>query len=401
MDFSIPESTRDLLGRIREFVKAEVFPIEVMARDTPFRELLPVFEEKRQKVRNMGLWTPQIPKEYGGVGLTFLDHGMVSEELARSPYGHFCFNCQAPDAGNMEILIEYGSDEQKEKWLKPLLAGKIRSCFSMTEPDCPGSNPVWMNTTAVREGDEYVINGHKWFTSSADGAAFAVVMATTNPDAPPHGRASQILVPTDTPGFELVRNISCMGHEGSDWDTHCEVKYENCRVPVENRLGEEGAGFAIAQSRLGPGRIHHCMRWIGIAERSLDLMCQRAASRELAPGVPLATKQTIQNWIAESRAAINAARLMVLHAGWKIDQVGSREARVEISAIKFSVADVMLTVIDKAVQAHGAMGISDDTILAFFYRNERASRIYDGPDEVHKGVIARQMLKQYGVDTRK
>jgi alkylation response protein AidB-like acyl-CoA dehydrogenase len=267
----------------------------------------------------------------------------------------------------------------------------------MTEPDRPGSNPVWMETTAVRDGDEYVINGHKWFTSSADGAAFAVVMAVTDPDAPPHQRASQIIVPTDTPGFQLVRNIPCMGHAGEDWESHAEVRYVDCRVPVENRLGAEGAGFAIAQSRLGAGRIHHCMRWIGIAERSYEMLCQRAATRELAPGQPLASKQTIQNWIADSRAAINAARLMVLHAGWKIDQIGAREARVEISAIKFFVADVMMQVIDRAIQTHGALGFSDDTVLSKFYRHERAARIYDGPDEVHRSVIARHEMKKFGV----
>ncbi len=397
MDFSIPDNTLDMLASVRGFVDAELIPLETIARERSFRELLPLLEERRLQVREMGLWTPQIPTKFGGGGLGFLEHAMLSEELARCPYGHFAFNCQAPDAGNMEILIEFGTDEQQERWLKPLLAGEIRSCFSMTEVDRPGSNPVWMDTTAVREGDEYVINGHKWFTSSADGAAFAVVMAVTNPDAPPHGRASQIIVPTDTPGFELVRNIPCMGHAGEDWESHAEIRYENCRVPAENLLGEEGAGFAIAQSRLGPGRIHHCMRWIGIAERSFELMCQRAATREIAPGVPLASKQTIQNWIAESRAAINAARLMVLQAGWKIDKAGAREARVEISAIKFYVADVMMQVIDRAIQTHGALGISDDTILSTFYRNERAARIYDGPDEVHRTVIARQEMKKYGV----
>jgi alkylation response protein AidB-like acyl-CoA dehydrogenase len=397
MDFSIPDSTRDLLARVREFVQRELIPLEELGRTRTFRELLPVLQEKRQQVREMGLWTPQIPREWGGVGLGFLEHAMVSEELGRCPYGHFAFNCQAPDAGNMEILIEFGTQAQQERWLKRLLAGNIRSCFSMTEPDRPGSNPVWMETTAVRDGDEYVINGHKWFTSSADGAAFAVVMAVTDPDAPPHQRASQIIVPTDTPGFHLVRNIPCMGHAGDDWESHAEVRYVDCRVPVENRLGAEGAGFAIAQSRLGAGRIHHCMRWIGIAERSYEMLCQRAATRELAPGQPLASKQTIQNWIADSRAAINAARLMVLHAGWKIDQIGAREARVEISAIKFFVADVMMQVIDRAIQTHGALGFSDDTVLSKFYRHERAARIYDGPDEVHRSVIARHEMKKFGV----
>jgi len=396
MDFSISAETQALLDRVRAFIEGEMFPLEEASRGKSFRAILPALHEKREKVKSLGLWLPQIPESYGGVGLGFLDYALCCEQLARSPFGNFVFNAQAPDAGNMEILIEFGTAMQKERWLAPLLAGEIRSCFSMTEPDRPGSNPVWMETTAERDGDEYVINGHKWFTSSADGAAFAVVMAVTNPDAPPHQRASQIIVPTDTPGFRLVRNIPCMGHEGDDWSSHSEIRYENCRVPIGHRLGDEGAGFAIAQSRLGAGRIHHCMRWIGISERCFDLMCQRAASREIAPGEKLASRQTIQNWIAESRAEINAARLMVLHAGWKIDKVGAKQARVEISTIKFYVAEVMMKVIDRAIQVHGALGITDDTVLSSYYRNERAARIYDGPDEVHRSVVARQVLKDYG-----
>jgi alkylation response protein AidB-like acyl-CoA dehydrogenase len=223
-------------------------------------------------------------------------------------------------------------------------------------------------------------------------------MVVTDPDGPLHGRASQIIVPTDTPGYRRVRNISCMGDEGEDWDSHSEITFEDCRVPQENLLGGEGKGFAIAQARLGPGRIHHCMRWIGISERSFDLMCQRAATREIAPGELLGSKQTIQNWIAESRAEINAARLLVHHAGWRIDQVGAKEARVDVSLIKFFVAGVMGRVVDRAIQTHGALGISDDTILSFFYRDGRAARIYDGPDEVHKSVVARRILKEYGVE---
>lgn len=395
MDFSIPESTQALLTRIRELMDTEVLPVENDYLGKSFLDALPALNAVRRKVKDAGLWLPQIPKKYGGVGLSFMDYAMVCEQLARSPYGNYCFNAQAPDAGNMEVLVEFGTDEQKNKWLKPLAAGDIRSCFSMTEPDRAGSNPVHMDTVAVRDGDEYVINGHKWFTSSADGAAFAILMAVTNPDAAPHQRASQIIVPTDSPGFERVRNISCMGHAGDDWESHSEIRYQNVRVPVSNLLGAEGAGFSIAQARLGPGRIHHCMRWIGIAERSFDLMCKRAVSRELGPGDLLASRQTIQNWIADSRAAIDAARLMVLHAGWKIDKVGAREARVEISSIKFYVVGIMMDVINRAIQTHGALGITDDTILSAFYRNERAARIYDGPDEVHRGVVARQVLREY------
>lgn len=400
MDFSIPKETRDLVDRVRNFVETEIYSLEDAWREMTFRELVPLLEEKRQLVREQGLWTPQIPRSHGGLGLGFLEHALVSEQLARSPIGHYAFNAQAPDAGNMEILLEFGTAAQQEKWLTPLLAGEVRSCFSMTEPERPGSNPVWMDTRAERDGDEYVINGHKWFTSSADGAAFAIVMVVTDPQAEPHMRASQIIVPTDTAGFELVRNISCMGHAGDDWASHSEITYTDCRVPVENLLGEEGAGFSIAQSRLGPGRIHHCMRWIGISERCFELMCERAANRDIAPGEKLAGRQVIQHWIADSRAEIDASRLMVLHAGWKIDQLGAREARTEVSAIKFFVADVMMKVIDRAIQVHGAKGISDDTILSFFYRNERAARIYDGPDEVHRNVVARRVLQDYGYSTR-
>ena len=396
MDFSIAPETAELIGRFRAFVRDELLPLEAAAAGQSFKQIVPRLEEKRQRAKAQGLWLPQIPTEYGGMGLGFMQYAMVCEELARSPYGNYVLNAQPPDAGNMEMLIEFATDQQKERWLKPLLQGEIRSCFSMTEPDRPGSNPVWMETRAERDGDEYVINGHKWFTTAADGATFAIVMAVTNPDAAPHQRASQIIVPAETPGFRVVRNIPCMGHAGEDWASHSEIRYENCRVPIENRLGDEGAGFSMAQSRLGPGRIHHCMRWIGIAERCFQMMCKRAATREVAPDELLATRQTVQNWIADSRAEIDAARLMVLHAGWKIDNVGAKQARVEISSIKFFVADVMMKVIDRAIQVHGALGVTDDTILSTYYRDERAARIYDGPDEVHRGVVAREVLKGYG-----
>lgn len=396
MDFTIPPPTKALVSRFRDFVDTEVIPLELAARS--FTELLPALTGIRNQAREQGLWLPQLPPEHGGGGLGFLQHALVSEQLGRSPYGHYAVNAQAPDAGNMEILAAYGTREQHDKWLTPLAAGEIRSCFSMTEPDRPGSNPVWLETTAVREGDEYVINGHKWFTSSADGAAFAVVMCVTDPGAQPHRRASQIIVPTDTSGFELVRNIPCVGHVGDDWASHAEIRYRDCRVPVANRLGEEGAGFAIAQSRLGPGRIHHCMRWIGIASRCLELMCERAATREVAPGELLGTRQVVQHWIADSRAEIDAARLMVLHAAWKIDTAGAPAARVEISTIKYYVANIMLQILDRAIQAHGALGITDDTVLSTFYRLERGARIYDGPDEVHRNVVARHLLREHGLN---
>ncbi|MBX9788817.1 MAG: acyl-CoA dehydrogenase family protein [Pirellulales bacterium] len=397
MDFDISPKMTELLGQLREFLQSDIMPLEKTVAEQGFRASQPQLQALRAKARERGFWLPQIDSEHGGLGLSLMEHGMVSEVLGRSPLGHYTCNCQAPDAGNMEILIQFGTPEQKQKFLNPLLRGEIRSCFSMTEPERPGSNPTWLDTQAVREGDQFVINGHKWFTSSADGASFAIVMAVTNPDAPPYERASQIIVPLDTPGFRFVRNVPIMGHAGDDYDSHAEVRYENCRVPVTNLLGGEGAGFLIAQERLGPGRIHHCMRWIGICERSFDLMCQRAATREVAPGKPLGTKEIVQAWIAESRAEIDAARLAVLHAAWKIDRQGLYQSRSEISCIKFFVADVMLKVIDRAIQVHGALGVTSDTPLAAFLRNERGARIYDGADEVHKVVVARQALKPYGL----
>jgi acyl-CoA dehydrogenase len=324
-----------------------------------------------------------------------MEHGLVSEVLGQSPVGHYVFNCQAPDAGNMEILIDHGTPEQREKYLKPLVQGEIRSCFSMTEPEHAGSNPVIMSTTAVKEGDSYIIDGHKWFTTGADGAAFAIVMAVTDPNAHKYLRASQIIVPLDIPGVELVRNISVMGETGGGWASHGELRYSEVRVPQEHLLGPEGHGFVIAQERLGPGRIHHCMRWLGICERTFSLMVRQAKLRELAPGTVLAGQQTVQNWVAESRAEMNAARLMVLDTADKIDKNGVYATRNEISMIKFYVAGVLLRVLDRAIQVHGAMGMTDDTPLAFWYRHERAARIYDGPDEVHKMVVAKRIFKQY------
>jgi alkylation response protein AidB-like acyl-CoA dehydrogenase len=295
--------------------------------------------------------------------------------------------------------MAHATPEQKERYLWPLVRGEVRSCFSMTEPEHPGSNPTWMSTNAVKDGPDYVINGHKWFTSSAEGASFAIVMAITNPEAEsPYKRASQIIVPTDAPGFKLIRNINVMGDEGSDYASHAEVRYENCRVPQTNLLGREGAGFLIAQERLGPGRIHHCMRWIGICERAFDLMCKYAAQRELSPGVLLGSQQSVQEWIAESRAEISAARLLVVQTANEIDRQGAAAVREDISLIKFFVAGILQKVLDRAIQVHGALGLTDATLLSYWYRHERAARIYDGPDEVHKTVVARSVLRKYGVD---
>ncbi len=395
LDFSISEKMETILEMAREFMDKEVIPLEKAFLRSSFRSLLPQLEEKRRMVRQMELWAPPHPKEYGGMGLDLVEFALVSEELGRSPLGHFVFGCQAPDAGNIEILHLYGTEEQKKKYLKPLVRGDIRSCFSMTEVDMPGSNPIMLETTAVKDGDFYVVNGQKWYTTAADGAAFAIVMAVTNPDAPAHLRASMLIVPTDAPGFNLVRNISIMGHEGDDWHSHSEILYQSCKVPAENLLGPEGHGFVIAQERLGPGRIHHCMRWIGECKRALELMCRRANNRLIAPGKNLASRQVVQTWVAECSAEIQAARLMVLHAAWKMNALGTKSARDEISLIKFYVANVLQKVIDLALQVHGGLGMSDDTILSFLYRFERAARIYDGVDEVHKVSVAKRILQRY------
>jgi len=402
MDFEKPEKIKIITDMMDEFVDKELIPIEAEFLHKDFKTMLPVLEEKRKMVKKMELWAPNHPKEYGGMGLNLVEHGFVSESLGRSPLGHYVFGCQAPDAGNIEILHIHGTPEQKETYLKPLVDGKIRSCFSMTEVEMPGSNPVMMETMAVKDGDDYVINGQKWYSSSSDGSAFAIVMAVTNPEAPAYLQASMIIVPTNTPGFNQLRNIPVMGEAGTDYTGHGEILYQNCRVPQKNLLGQEGLGFVIAQERLGPGRIHHCMRWIGICNRCFDLMCSRASTRLISPnGKTLATKQIIQAWIAECAAEIQAARLMTLHSAWKIEKLGVKEAREDISLIKFYVAGVMQNVIDKALQVHGGLGMTDDVIIPWYYRHERAARIYDGADEVHKMSVSRRILKGYeGRDVR-
>ncbi len=395
MDFSVSEKMETIIEMMDEFVDKELIPMEPEFLTKSFRTMLPQVEEKRKMVKQMELWAPNHPKEFGGMGLNLMEYALVSESLGRSPLGHFVFGCHAPDAGNIEILHLYANEEQKETYLRPLVEGKIRSCFSMTEVELPGSNPVMMDTTAVKDGSDYIINGQKWYTTAADGAAFAIVMAVTNPEENPYLRASQIIVPCDTPGFNLVRNIPVMGHAGEDFFSHAEILYQSCRVPQKNLLGPDGHGFVIAQERLGPGRIHHCMRWIGICNRSFDLMCARARDRIISPDKMLISKQIIQAWIGECAAEIQAAKLAILHAAWKIENVGAKAARKEISLIKFLVAGVMQKVVDRALQVHGGLGMTDDTILAFFYRHERAARIYDGADEVHKVAAARQIMKEY------
>ena len=384
----------DLVSRYQAFLKEYIYPIEKEIIFGSFKSHLPKLRELRELAKSKCLFTPHLSVDEGGLGLSLHEFARVSEILGTSPLGHYIFNCNAPDIGNMELMHQFASLFLKETFLKPLQRGEIRSCFAMTEPEHAGSNPIHMSTKAVLEGDEYVINGHKWFTTAADGAHFTIVMAITNPEAENvYQRASMILVPLDNPGYRLVRNISIMGDEGEDYLSHGEVEFTNCRVPKSYLIGEEGQGFTLAQVRLGPGRIHHCMRWIGICERALGLMCDRAMSRELNPGKFLSGQQTIQNWIAESAAEIKASRLLVLHTAEKIEKEGAKAAKEDISTIKFFVSDVLMKVLDRAIQVHGALGITDDTLLSFWYRHERGARIYDGPDEVHKSILAKSILK--------
>lgn len=387
---------RSWLPRVCEFVERELLPLEVGFSHHDLSGIFKKLDEKRALVKAAGLWGLHLPVHEGGVGLTLCEFGQVSEALARAPFfGHYVFGCQPPDIGNAELLAKFASPDLQARFLKPLLEGDIRSCFAMTEPEFAGSNPTRLGTTAVRTEDSYLLNGHKWFTSSAEGAAFAVVMAVTHPDAAPHQRASMIVVPTDTPGFEIVRNIPVFGEPGAGWMSHAEVRFTDCRVPLSHRIGAEGAGFQLAQERLGPGRIHHCMRWVGIAEKALDLMCRRAVSREIADGQVLGDKQFVQGWIAESRIEIDAARLLVLNTAYLIDQQGAASVRGQISGIKYYVANVMLRVLDRAIQAHGALGLTDDLMLSVIYRHERGARIWDGADEVHLQSLARAVLKPY------
>lgn len=396
MAFEPSEKLQAILDMINEFVDKEIIPMEHDLESKGFNAIEPEINAKRQMVKDMELWAPLHPKDMGGMGLPLMDTAMIYEALGRAQLGLYIFGCQAPDAGNIEILHKFGTEEQKEKWCRPAVEGKIRSCFSMTEVDVAGSNPTWLLTTAERDGDKYVINGHKWYSSSADGAKFAIVMAETNPDAESrHRRASMIIVPTDTPGFNLVRNISVMGHTGDGWSSHAEVLFQNCSVPKENILGGEGMGFVLAQERLGPGRIHHCMRWVGIMNRCFDLMCSYAKKRRRTPNEVLADSDVIKTYIADCAADILSSRLMVLNAAWVIQNRGVKDAMKDISIIKYYVANAMQRVIDKALQVHGGLGMSDDTPIANYYRQDRAARIYDGADEVHKISVARRILKEY------
>ncbi len=399
MDFTPSPEVASLRERVLDFMDAEVYPREreimtalddEVAPGVPYPQNLVAV---REKAKAEGLWNLFMPDERFGPGLKNWEYGLICEELGRSPVAApMAFNCAAPDTGNMEILAEHGTDAQKERWLEPALEGQIRTCFSMTEPEVAGSDPTLLQASARLDGDEWVVDGHKWFTSGAMGASLAIAMVVTDPDAPPYNRASMICVPTDAAGFELVRPLSVMGHERGPG--HCEIRYTECRVPADSLLGERGAGFKIAQDRLGPGRIHHCMRAIGTAERALEMMCRRANERE-AFGGPLADKQFVQEAIAASRMEIDQARLLTLYAAWKMDTEGKRAARQSISAIKVVAANMVMDVLDRAIQIHGSLGMTDDTPLASLWRFSRMLRLADGPDEVHKMVLARRELNRW------
>jgi len=356
----------------------------------------PILEELKVEARKRGLWNLFLPDERFGAGLTNLEYAPLAEITGRSPIAPEALNCAAPDTGNMEILAAFGTPDQQRDWLEPLLEGEIRSCFAMTEPDVASSDATNMEARIERDGDEYVINGRKWWTSGAASprCKLAIFMGVTDPEADSYRQHSMILVPLDTPGVTIERILPVFGYDDGAHGGHCEVLFEDVRVPAENMLGDEGSGFAIAQSRLGPGRIHHCMRAIGMAERAFDLMCRRAHTR-FPFGKPLARQGVVQNWIAESRIEIEQARLLVLKTAWLMDTAGNKGARIEVSAIKVSAPEVAVRVIDRAIQVHGGGGVSDDFPLAAMYAHARTLRIADGPDEVHKMSIARRELHRY------
>jgi acyl-CoA dehydrogenase len=383
------ENIKNLSPKILEFIQNELYQLETPEiLNQNFSKIEPHLLKLREKAKNLGI--------FGfNKNMSLTEFGQISEILSYSPFGQFVFNTQAPDIGNAELLHRHASKILQDKYLKPLQDGKIRSCFSMTEPDFAGSNPVFMGTTAEIVDGHFIINGHKWFTSSADGASFAVVMAVTNPTAPPHQRASQIIVPLPSEGLTITRNIPIMGHAGDSWSSHSEIIYKNVKVPVSNLIGNLGEGFKLAQERLGPGRIHHCMRFVGIAQRAFDIMCKYALARPINETQKLADMQFIQGFIAESKAEIDAARLYVLNTANSIDNIGAAASRDQISAIKFSTAGMMLRVLDRAIQTLGALGMTNDVVLSYWYAHERASRIYDGADEVHKASLAKNILRNF------
>jgi acyl-CoA dehydrogenase len=397
-DFSTEPEFQEQLDWMSEFVREEVWPIESVFDELGQDGFVRAIALLQEQVKERGLWAAHLPPDLGGQGFGQVKLGLMHEILGSSPFAPSAFGNQAPDSGNSEVLAMAGTEDQKDQYLYPLLAGDLRSAFSMTEPETAGSDPTLLQTTAVLEGDEWVINGHKWFSTNGSVADFLIVMAVTDPDAHKYQRASMLLVPSDTPGVTFVRDVPTMEHPTSHHygriGGHAEILYEDVRVPKDALLGARGGGFLIAQQRLGPGRIHHCMRWLGVSRRAFDMLCERALTR-YAHGSLLSEKQTVQNWIADSAAQMQAARLMTLHAAWKMDREGASAARQDIALIKFFGAGVLHDVVDRAVQIHGSLGYSTDLPLEAMYRFARAARLYDGPDEVHRQSVARQILRGY------
>jgi acyl-CoA dehydrogenase len=397
-EFSTDPELEAQLEWMREFVRREVWPIEAIERDIDQAQLDRINAPLQAEVRARGLWAAHLAPELGGQGFGQVKLGLMNEILGTSIYAPPVFGCQAPDSGNSEILALAGTTEQKERWLLPLLAGELRSAFSMTEPETPGSDPTQLRTRArAAGGGGYVLDGHKWFTSNGSIADFLIVMAVTDPDAAPHRRASMFIVPVDAPGVTIVRDVPTMEHPEPRFGVlggHAEIRYEGVELGPEARLGAEGDGFVIAQHRLVPGRIHHCMRWLGVAGRAFDALCERALYRPVKGGL-LRDTQTVQGWIADSAAEMQAARLMTLHAAWKIDRYGSSAARTDVSMIKLFGAKVLHDVVDRAVQIHGALGYSGDMPLEMLYRFGRHARFVDGADEVHREAVARHLLRAY------
>ncbi len=400
MDFSFSPRVEELRKTLLDFMDDEVYPAEPVyaeqmaeAGDPNFHP--PIVEELKAKARSRGLWNLFLPDEQLGAGLAVHEYAPLAEITGRSPVlAPEAINCAAPDTGNMEILHMFGTPEQQERWLYPLLEGEIRSCFSMTEPDVASSDARNIKTRITEDGDDYVISGRKWFSSggASDRCAFSIVMGVTDPDGDPYRQQSMVIVPMDAPGVEVERDVSVFGYH--DRSGHPTIHFQNVRVPKSNLLGEQGGGFGIAQARLGPGRIHHCMRALGMAERAFDMMCSRALARETF-GSPVAEHGVVQDWVAESRLQIEQARLLVLKTAWMIDTVGVRSARVEISAIKVIAPRVAKMVIDRAIQIFGAAGVTGDFPLAQMYAHVRTLQIADGPDEVHMRSVARRELRRY------
>ncbi len=399
MDFALSDRCRDLSERLSAFMDERVYPAEEVyeaqraAAGDPHIQPA-VMEELKDEARSRGLWNLFHPDSRYGPGLSNAEYAPLAETLGRSHIASEATNCAAPDTGNMEVLSLFATEEQRERWLRPLLDGEIRSAFAMTEPDVASSDAGNVRLRIARDGDDYVLDGRKWWISGAlhPHCRILIVMGKTDPDAAAHKQQSMILVPLDTPGVTVVRGLSVFGYQ--DQEGHCELSFEGVRVPAANILSGDGEGFAIAQARLGPGRIHHCMRCIGAAERALELMCRRAAARETF-GQPVAARANIQDWIAEARVEIDMARLLTLKAAWLMDTVGNRNARTEIAAIKVAAPNVALKVIDRAIQVHGGGGVCDDFPLAWMYAHVRTLRLADGPDEVHKLSIARRELRRH------